>query len=102
VEFCPVKKAVKGLLVFLAQPLAKLLPLSMFLFQKITERHNCPAHISSKALKGPDPILKPTRLKNTHHVMSCQENPDYPPPLSTIIPTESFLKLPVERFFKKA
>jgi hypothetical protein len=30
----------------------------MFLFQKITERHNCPAHKSSKALKGPNPILK--------------------------------------------
>jgi hypothetical protein len=57
-EFGPVEKAIEGFLVFFAQTFAELFPLSMFLIQKMTERHNCPAHISSKDLTGTDPILK--------------------------------------------
>jgi hypothetical protein len=58
VEFGPVKKAVKRFLVFFAQTFAELFPPSPLRFQNMTERHNGSAHISSKELKGIDPILK--------------------------------------------
>jgi hypothetical protein len=45
VEFGPVKKAIKGFLVFFVQTLAKPFPPFTLLFQNITEWHNCSAHI---------------------------------------------------------
>jgi hypothetical protein len=48
VHFSPVKKAIERLLVFFAQSPPKGFPPFTLRFQNKTERHNCPARISSR------------------------------------------------------
>ncbi len=69
-EFGPVEKAVKGLLVFLGQRTAKPSQSFTLFLQHKTKRHDCPAHVFFLHAKFGS--SKP--LQNTHHLMSCQGN----------------------------
>jgi len=70
-KFGSVEKTIKSFLIFFGQTFPKAFPPFMLGFQNMTERHYCPAHISSQARYLIRPRLK-QESEDTHHMMSCQ------------------------------